>query len=77
MSEKDRISIKQRFVTWAETFTLENIFKVREILEIFSVITASASLDDIISCKARTDKACSITNTHWDKSGGTFWGRRR
>jgi hypothetical protein len=25
------------------------------------------------SCKARTDKACSITNTHCDRSGGMFW----
>ena len=25
------------------------------------------------SCRARTESACSITNTHWDKSGGLFW----
>ena len=36
-------------------------------------LTASASLEEMISCRARTDRACSITNTHWERSGGTFW----
>ena len=35
-------------------------------------LTASASLEEMISCRARTERACSITNTHWERSGGTF-----
>ena len=36
------------------------------------VLTASASFEEMISWSARTESACSITNTHWDKSGGIF-----
>ena len=39
-------------------------------------LTASASLEEMISCRARTERACSITNTHWERSGGTFWNSK-
>ena len=35
--------------------------------------TASSAPDVMSSWRARTDKACSMTNTHWAKSGGTFY----
>lgn len=37
-----------------------------------SALTDSLPAAVTSSCSARTDSACSITNTHWDRSGGTF-----
>lgn len=38
----------------------------------FSILTVSLPAAVTNSCNARTDSACSITNTHCDKSGGIF-----
>ena len=52
-----------------------SLLVVRPIKQMVSfpyVLTASASFEEMISWSARTESACSITNTHWDKSGGIF-----
>lgn len=36
-------------------------------------LTASSDPEAMSSCNARTERACSMTNTHCDKSGGLFW----
>lgn len=35
-------------------------------------LTSSLAAAVTSSCRARTDSACSITNTHWHRSGGLF-----
>jgi len=37
-----------------------------------AILTVSDPAAVTNSCKARTDSACSMTNTHCDRSGGTF-----
>ncbi len=41
-----------------------------------NILTASSVPDVTNSCSALTESACSITNTHWDRSGGKFWKKQ-
>lgn len=44
-------------------------------MKYFVIQTSSLPAAVTNSCKARTDRACSMTKTHWDRSGGIFCKR--
>ena len=77
MSQHDGVSVEQGLVTRSHTRTLQEkkvVFQkaVFAGLKTIRLCILTASSPPMSSWSALTDRACSMTNTHCDRSGGTF-----
>ena len=78
MSQHDGISVEQGLVTGSHTRTLQEIScfsKGCVLVGSKTIRLLTASSPPMSSWSALTDRACSMTKTHCDRSGGTFCKR--